>query len=334
MVEATDIFVLHEVEPSQIDNDIRLFFTHSFSELKRYRRVLGEWPTKEQVDLLCKRAGGLFVHAVATIRFIGHRSNSPKKQLDRLLQWQGSSAFEGKTEFKDNVTLDSLYTSILQEAFGRDDPENDPRIRSILGAVVLAVNPLSPSAIATLLGFEIEEVYPILLLISSLLILQEDIDQPVRSFHKSFPDFVADPTRCINRRFQVHPPDQHVELLGGCLETMNRKLERNMCDLPDGVANSEVIDLKERTEEHIGKALEYACKSWHKHLVGTIPTHVAPVLHEFLEKKFLFWLEALSVLGAAREAIDALEAVTRCEWPDVRRILLRGYFLRNDLGRI
>ena len=326
LVESTDVFLLHKVEPDQVESDIRLFFTHSFSELKRYRRGLGDWPTEEQVDVLCERAGGLFVHAVATVRFIDHRSSSPKKQLDRLLQSQESGTFEGRTEFKDNKTLDSLYTSILQEAFGGDDPENDLRIRSILGAIVLAANPLSPSAIATLLGFEPEEVYPILSLVQSLLILQEDIDQPVRPFHKSFPDFIVDPTRCTNQRFRVCPPVQHVELLSGCLKTMNRELERNMCKLPDWVANSEVVDLKKRTEEHIGQALKYACRSWHKHLVCTIPAHVAPVLHGFLEKKVLFWLEVLSVLGAAREAVDALEATTRCEWPDVRCIPLLGYF--------
>ena len=326
LVESTDVFILHQVKPGQVENDIRLFFTHSFSELKRYRRGLGGWPTEEQVDVLCSRAGGLFVHAVVTIRFIDHKINSPKKQLDRLLRSEESGTFEGKTEFKDNETLDSLYTSILREAFGGNDPENDLRVRSILGAVVLAANPLSPSAIATLLGLEPEEVYQILSLVQSLLILQEDIDQPIRPFHKSFPDFVVDPARCINQRFRVCPPDQHVELLDGCLGTMNRELEQNMCKLPDGVANSEVIDLKERTEEHISRALEYSCRSWHKHLVGTIPAGVAPVLDEFLEKKLLFWLEVLSVLGAVRQAIDALEATTRCEWPDVRHISLLGYF--------
>ena len=326
LIEATDIFVLHKVEPGQVSNDIRLFFTHGFSELKRRYRGLEDWPTKEEVDLLCERAGGLFVHAMATIRFIDHIINSPKKQLNRLLQSQGSGTLEGKTEFKDKVTLDSLYTSILEEAFGGDDLENDPRIRSILGAVVLATNPLSPSAIATLLGFELGEAYRILSLIHSLLILQEDIDEPVRPFHKSFPDFVVDPARYASQRFRVCPPDQHTELLVGCLAVMNRELERNMCELPDGAINSEVPSLKEKIEEHISEALEYACRSWHKHLVGAIPAHVVPILHEFLEKKFLFWLEVLSILGAAREAIDALEATTRCEWPDVRRILLLCYF--------
>ena len=326
LADATDVFVLHEVEPSQVTNDIRLFFTHSFAELKRQRRGLDDWPTEEQVDLLCERAGGLFVYAMATVRFIGERNNSPKKQLDRLLQSQESSVFEGRTRLKTNATLDLLYTSILQEAFGADHPENDPRIRSVLGAVVLAANPLSPSAVAALLGFESEEVLPLLSSLHSLLVLPEDTDLPVRPFHKSLPDFIVDPDRCTNPRFRVFPPDHHTELLSGCLETMNRELKRNMCNLPDGVANSDVIDLKERVEEHIGQGLKYACRSWHKHLVETIPTRIIPILHRFLEEKFLFWLEVLSVLGAAREAVEALGAISEREWTDVCCISLLVYF--------
>ena len=328
LAEATDVCVLHEVEPSQVNNDVRLFFRHSFSELKRHRPRLGDWPTDEQVDILCKRAGGWFAYAMAMVRFIDHTIHSPKKQLDRLLQSQGSSVFEGKTKFKADATLDSLYALILEEAFGDDDSEYDPRIRSVLGAVVLAANPLSPSAIAALLGFELEEVLPLLSSLHSLLILQEDTSQPVRPFHTSFPDFIVDPARCTSPRFRVCPPDHHPELLYGCLESMNRDLERNMCKLPDGVVNSEVIDLKARVQEHIGEALEYACRSWHKHLVGTIPAHIAPVLHRFLEEKFLFWLEALSVLGAVREAVEALGVLAECEWADVCCISLPAYFWR------
>jgi len=35
------------------------------------------------------------------------------------------------------------------------------------------------------------------------------------------------------------------------------------------------------------------------------------VLHLFLQRKFLFWLEVLSVLGAARETVDALDVVAK-----------------------
>ena len=106
-----------------------------------------------------------------------------------------------------------------------------------------------------------------------------------------------------------------------------------MCKLPDGVLNSEVDNLKERTEQYIDQALKYACRSWHKHLVDTKPAHtlkITSILHCFLERKFLFWLEVLSVLGAAREAVDALETAGR--WLDVRQVsvsILSTRFTQN-----
>ncbi|KAF9646211.1 YVTN repeat-like/Quino protein amine dehydrogenase, partial [Thelephora ganbajun] len=313
--EATNVFALHEVEPSRVDSDIRLFFRHSLLEIADRRGGLDGWPTKEQLKVLCERAAGLFVYAVATVQFIDNRNNDPKKQLERLLLLPNSTVYEGRAELKANMTLDSLYESTLHEAFDNNNPEDDPKVRSVLGAVVLAANPLSPSAIGTLLGYDTEDVFPLLSSIHSLLTLQEDIDQPVRPFHKSFPDFIVDPARCVNRRFHVSPPNHHIELLIGCLNLMNRTLEKNMCKLPDAVANSEVPDLRERTQRYISPTLQYACKSWHKHLVDEHTARtpkITSVLHCFLEKKFLFWLEVLSVLGAAREAVDALEMAA--EW--------------------
>ena len=319
--DATDVFILHGVEPSQVENDIRLFFRRKFLELVRRRRGLDDWPTEEQLDALCQRAAGLFVYAVATVKFIDKQSSNPRKQLDLLLQSPGSSVREAKTKFRENATLDSLYTSILQGAFGDvDDLDNDPKVRSVLGAMVLAANPLSPSTIAMLLGLDAEDVLPLLSSAQSLLIFQEDTDFPVQPFHKSFPDFLIDPNRCTDQRFQVSPPDQHPQLLMGCLDLMDRMLERNMCKLPDGVKNSDVTDLEERTKKYIDPALQYACSSWHKHLFGgwaasTDTRKIASTLRLFLEKKLLFWLEVLSVLGKVRNAVDALQATAN--WLEV-----------------
>ena len=315
LAQMTDVFVLHEVELDQVDRDIRLFFKTSFSELADRRRGLGSWPTKEQLDRLCARAAGLFVYAAATVKFVDTNQRDPRKQLD-LLQSQKIGDHEGKS-------LDSLYTSILRDAFGDNRPEDDAKTRSILAAVVLVANPLSPSTIAILLGFDTEDVPLFLSSVNSLLILQEDVDCPVRPFHKSFPDFITDPTRCTNARFHISPPDHHAQLLIACLGLMDRTLEKNMCKLPDGVANSDVSDLKERTEKYINPALLYACVSWHTHHVSLvdadkIPAHIptiTPAIHWFLETKFLFWLEVLSVLGAARNAVDALQVTM--DWLEV-----------------
>ena len=70
--------------------------------------------------------------------------------------------------------------------------------------------------------------------------------------------------------------------------------------------------------------------------MDTTLTHrlkITPALRRFLEGKFLFWLEVLSVLGAAREAVDALE--TAAKWLDVRKVSLLDvsrYLVELDLG--
>ena len=315
LAKITEVFVLHEVEPDQVDSDVRLFFKTGFSELAGRRDGLDGWPAKEQLDRLCRRAAGLFVYAAATVKFVDDNRRSPRKQLDTLLQSQKIGDHEGEP-------LDSLYTSILQGAFGNAKPKYDDMTRSILGAVILAANPLSPSAIAMLLGFDLDDVLPLLSSLNSLLILHGDVDRPVRVFHKSFPDFITDPARCTNRRFHIPPPDHHLKLLGGSLNLMNRILEKNMCKLPEAVANSDVGDLKERTDKYINPALRYACTTWHTHLIDAeiTPAHTPTITHtlrRFLETKFLFWLEVLSVLGAVRNAVEALRAAE--DWLEVCR---------------
>ena len=312
LAEATDVFVLHEVEPSQVDSDVRLFFGHAFSELARRRGGLDDWPTKEQLDLLCERTAGFFVFAVATVRFIDNRSANPRTQLDLLLQSPESTAREAKTKFTRNTTLDSLYTSILQEAFGHvGHPDNDPKVRSVLGAMILPANPLSPSAIAKILSLDAEDVFSLSSSVQSLLILRGDMDCPVRPFHKSFSDFLTDPDRCTDQRFHVFPPDHHSQLFTGCLDLMVRTLDRNMCRLPDGVVNSDVHDLGKRIAKYIDPAVQYACRSWHTHLIEgpmiSVKADITSALHQFLETKLLFWLEVLSVLGTAENAVDALQ---------------------------
>ena len=313
LAKATNVFVLHEVEPSQIDSDIQLFFRHNFSEIAHRQGGLDNWPTEEHLNLLCQRAAGLFVYAVATVKFVDHRNKNLRVQLDNILQAPESSACEGRTMFRSNTTLDSLYMSILQEAFGQNDPEDDREVQSVLGAVVLAANPLSPSAIAVILGIDPTSVFLQLSSVHSLLILQS-VNHPVRPFHKSFPDFIISPTRCTNERFCILPRSHHLELFLGCLKLMNQTLEKNMCKLPDALKNSEVEDLHERTIQYLSPSLQYACKSWHKHVIDGFPTNtptITSVLHQFLEKKFLFWLEVLSILGAVREAVDALQVVAK-----------------------
>ena len=309
-----EVFVLHHVEPHIINNDIRHFFKHELSKLSQRRGTPEGWPTGKQLDSLCQRAAGFFVYAVATLNFLDHHLQDPVDQLDAIMESPESTAHEGDTELKVYRSLDSLYMSIFQKCFRKNKPRDDAMVRSILSTVVLVANPLSVSAIATLKGFRYGQVQHLLELIQSLLILPKDPNQPVQPFHKSFPDFITDPTRCSDPRFHISP-EYHAELVLCCLKLMSKSLKKNMCLIPDYTFNSEVNDLLKRIEDSgIRGAPEYACKSWYKHLTA-IKHHATDIvsgLHYFLEEQFLFWLEVLSLLGAVGEAACALNATV--EW--------------------
>ena len=305
----TEEFVLHRVEPCTINNDIRCFFKHELSKLSQQRGSLDVWPTDKQLDSLCQRAAGFFVYAVATLNFLDHKFQNPLHRLNMIVESPESTTHEARVKLKASYTsLDTLYMSIFQAAFLENDPDDDTMVRSVLSTVVLAANPLSQAAITTLTGFDSNHVQCLLESIHSLLILPQDQNDPVQPFHKSFPDFITDPTRCVNTRFYV-PPDYHLNLALNCLEIMCKLLKRNMCSIPEYTLNSKVEDLSEKVKgSGIPGALEYACRSWYKHLVTTKgqTVDVVTALHNFLEGKFLFWLEVLSVLGAMGNAAHAL----------------------------
>ena len=164
---------------------------------------------------------------------------------------------------------------------------------------VLAVDPLSSSTIATLMGFECNEVLLLPESIQSLLTLHDDTNHPVQSFHKSFPDLITDIFCCRDLQFYISP-DYHTELALYCFEYVGH-LEKNICSIPDYALNSEVRDLRKTIEESgVRGAMEYSCRSWYKHL--TVTKHRTPdavaAPRSFLEGRFIFWLEVLSVLGA------------------------------------
>ena len=72
----TNVFVLHHVEHYDVDSDIRHYLNHELSKLARWAQG---WPTDEHIDLLCQRAAGFFVYAVATVNFLKHKFKRPSE---------------------------------------------------------------------------------------------------------------------------------------------------------------------------------------------------------------------------------------------------------------
>ena len=312
LLPITDILRLHEVKPEVVDNDIKLFFQTQLTELAQKRSdcdLTEDWPTSSDIGILCEKAAGFFIYASTVVKFFTTKNRTPAEQLNRIISLPQSTSHEGRSG------IDSLYTQVLEQAVdyaAMDDDELYFRFRAVVGTVVVVFNPLSVKALSDLL--RVSDISTTLRSLHSLLLVPISKDAPVRIFHKSFPDFLTDQSRCTDHRFFIDPPIHHMKILLSCLNLMRERLKRNICGLDDYIFLTEVEDLPNYRKNNIGDALEYACSFWTKHLLiipvsGPNIGEVQEAIDKFFTTHLLFWIEVLSLIGKLDIAVYALNNV-------------------------
>jgi len=312
----TEVFKLHEVKPTSVDSDIRLFLKTRFTDIAKNRSdcsLAEDWPGPHNIDILCKKAAGFFIFASTVAKFISSHYHPPDERLALIVSLPLDTSHEAR------LGIDLLYTQVLNQAF-QDvdfcDHQLYSHLKSVVGAVLLIFHPLSIKTLSDLLvncGTP-ARMTSSLRTLHSLLLVPDNIDNPIRIFHKSFPDFLTDPGRCTDRRFFIDPPIHHNEILLSCLNVMNERLKKNICNLNDQAVLSEIKDLPAQRVIHIEGALEYACCFWTKHLAkvssGSNRAEEAyQAINKFFETGFLFWIEALILMGKLDIGIYALNDI-------------------------
>jgi len=319
----TEVLRLHDVQRSLVDNDIKLFLRAGLTTIAETRSDCGQtedWPSSDEIDILCKKAAGLFIYASTVVKFVASRYHAPTTRLALITSLPQSTTHEGKSG------IDLLYTQILRQAFsdaGPDEQEVCSNFRTVVGTVLLVFNPLTMEALSVLL--RTSHISTTLCLLHSLLLIPDSKTDPIRVFHKSFPDFLTAQGRCNDGRFFINPSVHHREILLSCLNLMEERLKRNICGLDDYAILTEVQDLSVYKKKHIGDALEYSCQFWAKHL-AEVPScgHDIGEVHRAVDKFFtthlLFWIEVLTIMGSLGVGVYAINDVQQwynsvsCEW--------------------
>jgi hypothetical protein len=100
--------------------------------------------------------------------------------------------------------------------------------------------------------------------------------------------------------FVINPTRAHAELFTKCLETMQRDLKRDICELgrPSALASDKAPgDL----EKYLPRFTQYACRFWVDHARKSENQSenqlLEGVISSFLKLHFLHWLEALGLMG-------------------------------------
>jgi hypothetical protein len=308
----TDVLKLHDVDRSSVDEEIRVYLRTRLTKLRKRRgcEFPEEWPNSHDIDILCKRAAGLFIYASKLVKFIASKNHLPTERLDLILR-SPRAAHE--------VWIDLTYTQTLKLAFqdvGPEEQELCSHFRTIVGTVSVAFLPLSRKALLDLVRNHgtPSQICTTLRFLYSLLDVPDSEDDPIRVFHESFTNFLTDRTRCKDDRFSVDPSVHHKNVLFSCLDLMKDRLKKNICDLDDCAVLGEVQDLSSLRKTCIGSSLEYACRFWTRHL-ASIPANgphierVHEVIDEFFAKHILYLIEVLSIAGYLEAAVYAINDI-------------------------
>ena len=315
LLPITEVFKLHEVKPEAVDSDIKLFFQTQLTNLVENRsdcEATGDWPSPSDIEILCKKAGGLFIYASTVIKFVASENSIPAQRLALITSLPWSTIEEGRSG------LYQLYIKVLDQAFYNIHVDNSQHylyFQTVVGTILLIFNPLPIKALSELLGYNVPHIRSTIRSFHSLLLIPDEPEDPIHTLHKSFPDFLTDPEQCKDKRFLVEPTVQHVEILLSCLNLMKTRLKKNICNLDNHAILYEVKDLSAKRKDHIGDALEYACKFWTKHLLGIPGTssHVKEVqkaIDTFFTTCLLYWIEVLALtenLGVGVYAMNNVE---------------------------
>ena len=283
----------------------------------RERLPLGEF--KNHGEALATKAEGLFQWAAVASQFIldppGRFGYSKKKCINHLLK--PSTNRDGQDP------LDELYKDVLEGYF--TDQEARLLFCSVMGQLITSIEPLSIRSLTTLRRHasssspynddddddDGDAVVILLRRLGSLLsnVNSSDKNLPIIPLHTSFRDFLTNKEK--SGEFCVGLRDAHRQLAHSCLGLLLKDLKFNICNLESSyLANKDVKDLRSRVDKHISPALLYACRFWDDHLEHIdFETDLFVHLRTFFEKKFLVWLEALSVTSNVRLASPALSTL-------------------------
>ncbi|KAJ3282897.1 hypothetical protein HK104_010657 [Borealophlyctis nickersoniae] len=194
--------------------------------------------------------------------------------------------------------MDVMYGRALSSAFegeGDDDEDWSENFRLVVGAIVTVRVPIDVGTLSHLLELDEATVENALGRIASLLCIADD---QVRVVHKSFADFLMDPKRCTDPRYQIDKTVHNQRLSSRCLRALKGDLRSNMCSIDMTQLNSEVADLQHRIQKNIPRHLQYASRYWIDHLTSAPHTpELLTELEEFVTRQLLNWLEVISVMN-------------------------------------
>jgi hypothetical protein len=181
--------ILHHIEQSIVDQDIRVFFERRLGDMIQKRLLTTRSSEADIIRQLVDKAGGLFIWAATAYRSVHGGRSRAQKRLDTLL---ADRVFDAETS--PERKLDEIYTSVLQNTLRDDFTDDEKRnacddLRTVLGSITVLFSALEAPALAALLDLPEVKMRDILREVHSIVDVPGDCQRPVRPHHASVRDY-------------------------------------------------------------------------------------------------------------------------------------------------
>ncbi|KAJ5902684.1 hypothetical protein N7495_003212 [Penicillium taxi] len=205
--------------------------------------------------------------------------------------------------------LDALYGRMIDQVCESQDAEICKKILAIMSTVF---RPITLNELASLIeppdddSDDFSLLKEIIALCGSFLTLRQDT---ITFVHQSAKDFLL--REAVNEILPRGIGAEHRMIFSRSLNVMFKTLRRDIFDIK--LPGFPIKDVKKPNPNPLAAA-EYACVHWVDHLQGSEcnETYKLSLIEMecmglFLQQKFLYWLEALSILGSVTNGIQAMQ---------------------------
>jgi len=269
-------------------------------------------PSDQDLEILSRRAAGLFIWAVTAVRFVLEQSGLPRQRFQRLLK--DESVDQRLDE------LSKLYHILLTEQFTlKPDDSISLAFQCVVGTIVVAATPLTTEELIGLLinsqdpPLDKSMIEHILKRIEMVTSARTVAAPTIRFSHQSFPQFLLEP-RSRSQFYAIDLAQSKSYMALRCLDIMNTSLTFNI----GGLSTYYQDNSKRRSGSLVPSypratpSLCYVVLSFSAHLVHNPPSSdLLAALLIFFEKHLLHWLELMSYLTAIHTTTAALEIILR-----------------------
>jgi len=211
-------------EDALVHRDIRRYFKSKFEEIRAKDTYLPpDWPGEDVIDQLVDKASGQFIYATTIMPYIMFAYHSPEERLAVI-----RGLLEKPLGDKPYKNLDELYSHVVRNANRRVDMLRIVALIIVINRLIATANApagtftqlCSPQKLGDILGLGKGDARRCLMDVHSVVNVTDDYHD-IQIYHKSFPDFLLDPSR--SNEFAINVDDSYHCLFSHLIGSSQRR---------------------------------------------------------------------------------------------------------------